>query len=316
MTDETANGLYSLEDDYGTSYYFRGAVENNYVKFGRNSSGKDMWWRIIRFNGDGSMRMIYDGTKPYVAGEYNTDRFIAVNHYWNDIIYDAKYVGYMFGGTQGEASTSKEQAQRNETSSDIKVVIDEWYKMNIVDTGYSDYVGDEIFCNDRSIPGKDITQWREDNALGYAKNRTAFGSFGRFFIGLDSGIGKRTDIKPRLTCIQDNDKFTVEKVNGGNGTLSYPVGLITADEAVIAGTNLGTSNFFYLNRESFIWTMSPYNVTSYIKMLTLSNFGSLVGLLMDDTTEVGVAPVINIKQEYLSKMIGSWTASDPFRLKV
>ena len=43
MTDETANGLYSLEDDYGTSYYFRGAVENNYVKFGRNSSGKDMW---------------------------------------------------------------------------------------------------------------------------------------------------------------------------------------------------------------------------------------------------------------------------------
>jgi len=62
--------------------------------------------------------------------------------------------------------------------------------------------------------------------------------------------------------------------------------------------------------------MSPYNVTSYIKMLTLSNFGSLVGLLMDDTTEVGVAPVINIKQEYLSKMIGSWTASDPFRLKV
>ena len=262
------------------------------------------------------MRMIYDGTKPSVAGEYNTDRFIAVNHYWNDIIYDAKYVGYMFGGPQGEASASKEQAQRNETSSDIKVVIDEWYKMNIVDTGYSDYVGDEIFCNDRSIPGKDITQWREDSALGYAKNRTAFGSFGRFFIGLDSGIGKRTDIKPRLTCIQDNDKFTVEKVNGGNGALSYPVGLITADEAVIAGTNLGTSNFFYLNRESFIWTMSPYNVTSYIKMLTLSNFGSLVGLLMDDTTEVGVAPVINIKQEYLSKMIGSGTASDPFRLKV
>jgi len=60
-TDETADGLFAMEDDYGTSYYFRGAVENNYVKFGKDAENRDMWWRIIRFNGDGSVRMQYDG---------------------------------------------------------------------------------------------------------------------------------------------------------------------------------------------------------------------------------------------------------------
>ena len=263
------------------------------------------------------MRMIYDGTEPYVAGEYNTDRFIAVNHYWNDIIYDAKYVGYMFGGPQGEASTSKDQAQRNETSSDIKVVIDEWYKMNIVDTGYSDYVGDEIFCNDRSIPGKDITQWREDSALGYAKNRTAFGSFGRFFIGLDSGIGKRTDIKPRLTCIQDNDKFTVSIKNGGNGNLTHPVGLLTVDEAVTAGSGKYNSinKSYYLNKNNY-WLMTPshtikYGSATYVFTIDSSN-GYLKNVISSGSQTVN--PVINIDSRYLNDFKGTGTKESPFEL--
>ena len=60
----TNEGIYSAEDDYGTSYYFRGAVDNNYIKWGTNSSGQDLYWRIIRINGDGSIRMIYQGTAP------------------------------------------------------------------------------------------------------------------------------------------------------------------------------------------------------------------------------------------------------------
>src|SRR5699024_8456735 len=51
-------GLYAAEDDYGTSYYYRGNVKNNYVSFA------GFTWRIIRENGDGSVRMIYSGTSP------------------------------------------------------------------------------------------------------------------------------------------------------------------------------------------------------------------------------------------------------------
>ena len=56
--------MYAKADDYTAttgmkSYYYRGAVDNNWVKFGKDSTGKDIYWRIIRINGDGSIRMIY-----------------------------------------------------------------------------------------------------------------------------------------------------------------------------------------------------------------------------------------------------------------
>ena len=92
------NGLYSTEDEDGVSYYFRGAVDNNNIQFGEyasdyyvynygsryfqslascqeyNSScsesnrvklasqGDKMYWRIVRVNGDESLRLIYNGT--------------------------------------------------------------------------------------------------------------------------------------------------------------------------------------------------------------------------------------------------------------
>ena len=69
-TDETADGLFAMADDYGTSYYFRGTAPNNYIKFGKNASGQDMWWRIIRFNGDGTVRMQYDGAGTAAENAY------------------------------------------------------------------------------------------------------------------------------------------------------------------------------------------------------------------------------------------------------
>ncbi len=230
-TVETADGLFSMEDDYGTSYYFRGNVSNNYIKFGQDASDQDMWWRIIRFNGDGTVRMQYDGAGPTGYNTY-TRGFALENQAWNETYVDAKYAGWMFGGNQGESSTSKEQAQRNETNSTIKIKVDEWYKKNIVDTGYGDYVADRIFCNDRSIPGKSITKWTRDTELGYGDNMTGYGALGRFLSGYNGAAVKAKSPIPQLTCPQENDKFTVEKENGGNGALTYPVGLITADEPV------------------------------------------------------------------------------------
>jgi len=146
-----------MEDDYGTSYYFRGAVENNYVKFGKDAENRDMWWRIIRFNGDGSVRMQYDGVGTLGVNTYTRGFALSNQQQWNINSDDAKYVGWMYGGTKGTASTSKVQAHTNQTNSDIKTAVEAWYKSNIVDTGYSNYVHDAIFCNDRSTPGKSAT---------------------------------------------------------------------------------------------------------------------------------------------------------------
>ncbi len=312
-TDETADGLFSMEDDYGTSYYYRGTAPNNYVKFGRNADGQDMWWRIIRFNGDGTMRMQYDGVGTAESNTY-TRGFALANQTWNSNYDDAKYVGWMFGGENGSASPSKEQAQRNETDSGIKTKVDEWYKKNIVNTGYSDYIADNIFCNDRSTPGKSVTGWTNDTELGYGNNATAFGATARTN-AWNTDINK---VQPQFKCPQENDKFTVEAKSGGNGKLTYLVGLITADEIVAAGsgkTSVTGSNYnYYLYKESVYWSFSPFYmyINPFAYMFSVQDGGSLNGryLLADGD----VATVINLKAEYIDKLQGNGTIDNPYFL--
>jgi len=310
-TDETANGLFSMEDDYGMSYYFRGAVENNYIKFGKNSSGQDMWWRIIRFNGDGSIRMQYDGAVTSGINTY-TRGFALTNQVWNKNQVDAKYVGWMFGGAQGIASTSKVQAQTNQTNSEIKIAVDNWYKSNIVDTGYNSYVQDAIFCNDRSTPGKSATGNASDTGLGYRDNSTAYGVTAR------SNVWKTdaSKVKPQFICPQENDKFTTSAESGGNGNLTYPVGLITGDEVVAAGSGkYGTTNqSYYLYKGNWYWSFSPSYVSTYgyDYMFYVSYNGALNNYGL--SASGAVAPVINIKPEYLNQFQGNGTLNSPFYL--
>ena len=315
-TDETANGLFSMEDDYGTSYYYRGTAPNNYVRFGKNASGQDMWWRIIRFNGNGTMRMQYDGAGS--SSNY-TRNFIFTGLKWSNTN-DAKYTGWMFGGVTGDRSTSKEEAQRNETDSLIKTKIDEWYKTNIVDTGYGNYVADSIFCNDRSTPGKSATGWSSDTGLGYGVNPTAYGSFSRFLNGV---IIPKLNPIPSLHCLQQNDAFTVSDFDKGNGSLKYPIGLITADEIVTAGSGkYGTENkVYYLNKGNAYYTMSPMNFNDYPNIFASYADGSL-GYLVGTVTgsmlpfQAGaIAPVINIKAETLNQFRGTGTIDNPYFLE-
>ena len=61
-SDKSDKGLYESVDDYGTTYYYRGNVTNNYVKFA------GYYWRVIRINGDGSIRLLFAGTDPSKIG--------------------------------------------------------------------------------------------------------------------------------------------------------------------------------------------------------------------------------------------------------
>ena len=79
-------GLYTAEDDEGESYYYRGAVKNNYVSFA------GFIWRIIRRNGDGSIRMIYSGKSTSDTGD---DTMIGISQF-NDKYSDTTYVGYKY----------------------------------------------------------------------------------------------------------------------------------------------------------------------------------------------------------------------------
>ncbi|HBA38011.1 MAG TPA: hypothetical protein DCY94_04760, partial [Firmicutes bacterium] len=312
----TDEGVYSMEDDYGTSYYYRGAVENNYVKFG------GFYWRIIRINGDGSLRMIYDGTQAWPNGNgavpfttSGSNRFTYTKKAWNANYNDAKYVGWMFGGNDGSASTSLNQAQKNTTDSDLKEQwVDPWYKTNIVDKGFSKYVSDEIFCNDRSTPGQSATGWSSDTGLGYGSNATAYGAVAREGW---NGTAKYDTPSPQFTCQQKNDAFTVSDTTKGNGALTYPVGLITADEIVAAGSGNGNNRHYYLYKSSSYrcWSLSPsiMEINNHAYVFVIAAGGNL-GHFDVTGTDISVAPVINIAPEYAATMTGEGSTTSPYKI--
>ena len=299
-------GIYAAEDDLGTSYYFRGAVDNNYVKFA------NFYWRIIRINGDGSIRMIYAGTSAHANGESETDSYISKTAY-NPSYDDNTYMGYMTGSA---GATTYASAHSNTNNSTIKGVIDTWYKTNIEDKGYSSYVADAIYCNDRSIANDSATNtmltkvnssWI-NTGLGYGTNVTAYGGFKRNFV----------DRTPSLKCPNNNDKFTNSSTLG-NGKLTYPVALITSDEIAYAGGldyDFSTNNYI-INTDVYLYTPS-YNYWTLTPWSTV-NFGSFVvsvdksGYIFADRVEYegsSARPVVSLSSNAISG--GKGTMSEPF----
>ena len=379
--DTSAVGIYADNDDTGKTYYYRGSVSSNYVKFG------GYYWRVIRVNGDGTIRMIYDGTSPHSNGESNSNRQIGTQAF-NDYINDNTYVGYMYAdpsnfvetnsgtttfpyiyvsstakyyfgtsytldkenkvyklsgdiiqGTSdpdkvgyytcfstdrnetcqrmfyttkydsptsmivsalGYGTTSKEQSQSNNTDSTIKMYLDNWYKNNL--NSYTDKLsGSTIFCNNRNISEKEYSVY---NNLGYGMNPTIYGDE-RF-----NNYANQGKLGPTLSC-QVNDSFNVEGIKG-NGKLTYPVGLITADEVNMAGGINGSVNrLYYLYSGQNYWTMSPSTFGNWLNPST--SIVTYTGTILAHETDWqnGVRPVINLDPDKIT-FTGNGTMQDPY----
>ena len=292
--EDTYGYLCRAKDAYGNSYYYRGNVTNNYVKFA------DKYWRIVRINGDGTVRVIYDGTSAHANGEDSADRQIGTSAF-NSSYKDNAYVGYMYGQT---GASTYAAAHANTNDSTIKAYIDNWYKTNIVGTTNEQYLVDNVFCNDRSIssnkPGSSY------NNLGYGTEGTAY----RWYYGPWSSGGYNSSM--RLMCPQKNDAFTVSDTTNGNGALTYPVGLLSSDEIVLAGGWNTYNSGYYLCTGQDWWASSPYyfNGSDAFVRYVASN-GAANGDYYVRGAD-GVRPVFNLKAEVLAQ--GSGTASDPYRI--
>ncbi len=320
----TNEGMYSAQDDLGTSYYFRGAVDNNWVKYGKYtkdmyncnngtisatdtgnsctkiaSSGDDIYWRIIRINGDGSIRMIYSGVKAptestKVIKTEDTSLGVTVFNANTD---SSEYVGYMY--TLGQQhGTSK--------SSDIKTYLDNWYA-NYTDlnkTGTK--ITDQIYCNDRTASTSDVAY----STTNYT-TLTIWNSTGtEYYYGASGRIAK--DNNPMLTCAVDSDRFTVNKINGkGNSSLTYPIGLITIDEVEMAGNNWSERNTSYYLLTMNDWLGSP----NYFR----SGVSAAYGFYADNSgfldlgpvsADFEVHPVVSLSSK--AKLSGNGTYSNPY----
>ena len=281
IADKT-NGIYSAKDDLGTSYYFRGNVTNNYVKFANK------YWRIIRINGDGTIRMIYAGTSAHANGynDSSTNDMSIGTSAFNSSRDDNTYVGYMFG-TKG--ATTYENTHSNTTNSTIKTKLDSWYDTNIVNTGNEQYIADAIYCNDRSV----------SSGTGIGTTETTYAAQTR-----------RKNGTPTLKCANNNDKFT-KSTTIGNGKLTKMIGLITIDEVMYAGGIYGTNNKeYYLYSGINYWTMAPYSLfaSGIARVYRVNNSGDLSN--NDVSITNAVRPVVSLKSDAISR--GSGTAASPF----
>ena len=277
--------LCSAFDAYGTSYYYRGNVVNNYVKFA------NFYWRIVRVNGDGSIRLIYDGTSAHANGETSEDRIIG-NSAFNEQSNDNAYIGYMYGTP---VSSTYGETHANINDSTIKKFIDKWYENNIKGTNYEKYLSDNIFCNDRSFSS-------ENTGTGTGTSLTYY----RWY----NFANNENNNKMMLTCIQKNDTFTLKDTIKGNGTLKYGIGLITADEVVLAGEFNVDSNNCYLETGNVFWTESPSQYRGALPIVR--NVYTINGANNFQVVNQarGVKPIINLKPNSLKS--GDGTINNPY----
>ena len=262
----------------GYSYYFRGATPDNWVSFA------GFYWRIVRINGDGSVRLIYSGT----TSNHTASGIDGKTIQYSKSSDNAKYVGYTYdeGGT--------------ETDSKSKAYIDSWYVTNIKPS-YEEYLSNEIFCNDRTY--------------------TTSGSY--IYYGARTRL-YTSNPAPSLGCTNQADRYTL-KVSGGssiqgisgagNNKLDYPIGLLTADEASLAGAVYATNNTsYYLYTDESFWLLSPDIYSSSTSQVCYITF---YGMIIRDNVSYGdhLRPVINLKPS-VKWNSGNGSEGSPYTVKL
>ena len=294
--------LASTEDDYGTSYYFRGAVKNNYVQFANKC------WRIVRVNGDGSIKLVLhndntsSSSSPCAASNNSTTAAFArysgstYNTAFNSSYNDNAYVGFMYG-TAGSSDYASTHANTNK--SDILKNLETWYNNNL--KTYESKLADTIWCNDKSTVS---------GGLGYGTNATDYGAYNRL----------ASTKQPTLKCPNDNNggklsKFTVDDTTNGNGNLTYKIGLLTADEIAFAGSIAYTYNrSTYLQENTgttWWWSLSPRGFDGDSAFVWSVYSGSLYS---DDVTDDGgLRPAISLVSS--TNVTGNGTSDNPYVVK-
>ena len=294
LTNDNTKTLYTSTEDSKTVYYFAGNATDNWVKFGKNASNQDLYWRIIRTNADGGVRLLYHGTSTTA-----TDAVINTSTAFNTTYNNPMYVGYMYG-TSGSLVNNR----TNANNSTIKTTIDNWYKDNL-NTNYGKYISTTaVYCNDRSVTNG---TYSTSSSFDYAAY-TRLGS----------------NKTPSYDCSVTEDKFTVD-TSTGNGKLTYPIALMTADEVSFAGGLWGTNapTWYYYNSvkgsstgSTWWWLLSPYDWfgsnASVFHVYGSSHPGNLGYNYVSNTS--GVRPSVSLKS-CVKTSGGDGSASTPYTIE-
>ena len=285
--------LASTADDYGTSYYYRGAVKNNYVQFANKC------WRIVRVAGDGTIKLVLHNnnssgaSNPCSADNNDYTAALIGTSAFNEKYNDNAYVGLMYGAA---GASDYESAHAKTNTSVILSTLGSWYTRYL--RAHDSKIANTVWCNDKSVV-TDSKYYDEEikvAELGYGNNTTYYGFTQRIYSS-DWNIGGSG---PSLKCSNE-----LSKVSG-------KIGLLSADEVVFAGSLIGMSiPTIYLNENAYAswYTSTPYMYTE--NFASVWNFTEEYGLQIDrvDNTQF-IRPSISLVSTV--KVTGAGTSEDPF----
>ena len=277
---DNGNGTYSLTDiitlkkiDWYENYStYNSTYKNYYMCKDLTSTTCDKKYTITAF---ANYFLEYDNTFTFVYGNYVTwngteytliDTYTSTNGWSADRTTVAKKYHYTCLNTTGECNQvyyiydnhnifyltlssgkniedAKNEMFINTTDSVMKQTIDTWYKNNLI--SYTGKLEDTIWCNDRTLSSGALVG--KDSSSETSNNRSYFSAYNR----------TRQMHKPSIECPNESrDGFTVSTSFGGNGALTYPVGLLTADEILLAGGVNSNSNYYLYTGKDY-WLLSP-----------------------------------------------------------
>ena len=255
---------------------------------------KPLYWRIIRTNHDGSIRLLYVGTShDTTSGNIGMSAFNTSDN-------SPKYVGYKHG-----EDTAYDTIRNNTTDSTIKTFIDSWYQNNL--TSYTKYLSTSaVYCNDRS-EGTDQTY--------SASAKFNFAPYSRMDYDTDGAKAN-----PSYNCTDIRDAFSADNTSA---KLDYPVSLMTADEIAfgggVASQTMNTPYAWFISNSAgtqvstYWWSLSPihWNGSTAVVWYWLSDGASLINSLVSSTN--AVRPVLSLKSCTLYST-GNGTYETPYEI--
>ena len=292
----STESITGITDSPKEVYYFAGNTTKNWVKFA------NLYWRIIRTNHDGSIRLLYVGTShDTTGGNIGTSTF-------NTNSNSTKYVGYKYG-----EDTSLDTIRNNTTDSTIKTYIDTWYQNNL--TNYTKYLSTSaVYCNDRS-EGTGQTY----NYTSSPSSKFNFAPYYRMDYDTDGAAAN-----PSYNCSDIRDAFSVDNTSA---KLDYPVSLMTADEIAFAGgvayQTMSTPYAWFISNSAGTkvstswWSLSPvrwYGSSARVWSWASDDACLDNGYVSGVNPARGVRPALSLKS-CIKYSTGNGTYNEPYEIK-
>lgn len=295
----TANeGVRTTSDNYGTSYYYRGNITNNYVEFA------NMCWRILRVTGNGDIKIVlHNGNASNSANPCNEFSNMGAFAYeksgqsllyyklaYNSLSNYPSQVGFMYGKSLDDVISDEVDGG---VVLPLKIFYDTYLRQ------YNEKIADTLYCGEKKT-----------------------------MMGVTLGVRKLIQTTtPSLVCSNDDNggsagKYTAADTTYGNAKLRsldgyggklYKIGLLSADELAFAGIgyNLDGNIDYYLlenTGQNSYWTMTPASDGTKVNVFYVSGSPNLYTEVV--TSTYYIRPVIALLSS--TRVTGSGTKTDPF----